>query len=230
VYTVHPNFKIQKKYRLPIIAGAAIMVSLFVIPISVLLLPAVRSNSAYRITAESAENAEAMDLNDVTNAVVTRSRADTALSENTVIADNTNERVIAAEARLFAGAELVYENVFNDALVVTRETLPVFLAGKTLGECGMIFSDWSLAEFTPSRVVLRRSIDKSAESYIIGIYGGFVAVFYDLGFDDYGYGLINRVTDKPVSALSGNERGKLTRGVRVFGEESLIRYLQDYDS
>jgi hypothetical protein len=129
---------------------------------------------------------------------------------------------------LLPGAVIVYEYVFNDETVTCAERLPVFFAGKGLSDLAGIFAGWDVAEFNPSRVTLRRGIDKTARDYIIGIYGGHVAVFHDCGSGEYA--LLKYATDKPVAALSAGERERLASGIRVSGDDALFVIMQDYES
>jgi hypothetical protein len=132
------------------------------------------------------------------------------------------------ETLLLPGAVIVYEYIFTDETVTNGERAPVFFTGKGLSDFGDAFKGWQVADFSPHRILLRRSIDRSAKNYIIGIYGGFVAVFYDCGAETYE--LLKLVTDKPVSALGAGERERLANGLRVYGDDMLVGVLQDYDS
>ncbi|GHV41553.1 hypothetical protein FACS189490_08680 [Clostridia bacterium] len=106
---------------------------------------------------------------------------------------------------------------FTGAYVFVPKNAPtggVFAQGMSASEPPFILSgaDEELTYETPK-----------TEAYIIGIYDGHVAVF----FNDM---TVKQVTDKPTSALSPNDFARLTEGIRVSSEAELYNALQDYDS
>lgn len=87
--------------------------------------------------------------------------------------------------------------------------------------------DWQIVSFSDKEVVLRRNMDDGAKKYVLGVWEGYIAVFYS---DSDNMESLKEITDTPVSALSEEEQDKLTRGITVEGEEDLMKILEDYGS
>lgn len=72
-----------------------------------------------------------------------------------------------------------------------------------------------------------------AHRYVLSVFNGYVAVFNALDTpdtftpDDLS---VMEVTATPASALSAEERQRLTTGIRITDDEQLARILQDYGS
>jgi hypothetical protein len=64
------------------------------------------------------------------------------------------------------------------------------------------------------------------ETYMLGIYNGFVAVYY--GAD--GTEGVKEITDSPANALPREEWMRLADGIKADNEEELVKLLQDYGS
>ena len=120
---------------------------------------------------------------------------------------------------------LIYEYFYkeNNATITVQEKIPPFLAGKTKLEFAEAFSGWELVSFSPKTAIIRKVLDTSSENYIVTIYNGFVAVFYD-GM------VLKEVTNKPVEAFSESEAEKLKEGISVTGSDELFNLMQDYGS
>ena len=65
----------------------------------------------------------------------------------------------------------------------------------------------------------------SNQRYIIGERDGFVTVFYDVEER-----FIKEITKTPIDSLPENERAAIIEGIRIVGDEKLLRALEDYTS
>ena len=79
------------------------------------------------------------------------------------------------------------------------------------------------AEFTP---VDTNVSDDGARGYVLSVFEGYIAVFSAPGPETR----LLEVTRTPASALSPDERNRLTTGIEITGDEQLARILQDYGS
>ena len=65
----------------------------------------------------------------------------------------------------------------------------------------------------------------NTDRYVVGIYEGYVAVFYENSEEG-----IYMLTDTPVSVLEDDKRALLEEGIYVEGRDRLNRILEDYTS
>lgn len=137
---------------------------------------------------------------------------------------------------------------------------PYYLIGLTREEVEAYYTDWELIAFSSNKIVLRKNIEQmhTAGYYIIKEYKEQICVYYYYINDfaeafeevlDSGEYSINdeevffiefmeqhedeylrEVIDMPISLLSSEERAKLKEGIIVYGEEELLRILENYTS
>ena len=70
---------------------------------------------------------------------------------------------------------------------------------------------------------------QNEQKYIVGVYNGFIAVFFDM--ENEGEELVlKEITDRHTSALTKLDAEKLQHGIKVKGNEALFQLLQDYGS
>ncbi len=149
------------------------------------------------------------------------------------IDEQTQEDIIVSlekDQRINPSTKIVYEYYYpeDEVTEVYEDSPPYFLIDYTLEDLKRIYSNWTIASFSSKEVVMKKNISgPSNQRYIIGETDGYVAVFYDI---DNGERLLKEVTEKPVSALSETERNKISEGIRVTGNDRLIRALEDYTS
>jgi len=140
------------------------------------------------------------------------------------------EKINADAPKLSKNARITYEYRYSDGVTETRdESLPCFLAEMTEKSVEESLGDWELVEFAPESVVIRKILDeKSGQNYILGVYNGYIAVYYEN--TENGEPTLKEVTDRHISALSDNEAEALIQGVSVTSDDELFRLLQDYGS
>lgn len=133
----------------------------------------------------------------------------------------TNEAVISPSTLM------IYEFYSTETGDYRRvlEAPPQTLLGKTAEELSIMFADWQIISFDGAQVVLRQNPTIEYRNYIIGVHEGYIAVFYDN--ENYA---IKELTNRPISALAEDEQKRLKEGIRVVGNEELMRALEDFSS
>jgi len=101
------------------------------------------------------------------------------------------------------------------------------LWGMTQAELATKFADWQVISFDHNRVYLRQNRTIEYQHFIISVHEGYIAVFYD--HDDNLRG-IKELTNRPIAALPQEEQDRLREGIRVTGNEELMRALEDFSS
>ncbi|PKM96015.1 MAG: hypothetical protein CVU84_04245 [Firmicutes bacterium HGW-Firmicutes-1] len=153
-----------------------------------------------------------------------------------------------------------YYYTMDDKLVTDECEPPYYLIDMTRNQLEAYYTDWQLISFSSDKVVLRKSINErdSKGYYIIREFEGKMAVFYDyteafeiafqeavavgkyhsdeealyfvefihMNKDHY----LREILDTPINILSPEEREKLKDGILVYGDEELIRILENYSS
>ncbi len=145
-------------------------------------------------------------------------------------ADVQVEEVLLQKQEISDKTEIIYQYFYlrDRVMKEQREPAPVFLQGVDRKQLESIYNGWQIVYFSPERVILRCKIEgKSSESYIIGEYEGYIAVFYE---DAQKTIHLHERTDIPVSTLPEGEERQLREGLRVIGEENLVKLLADYTS
>lgn len=153
-----------------------------------------------------------------------------------------------------------YYYTLDDKLVTDECEPPYYLIDMTRQQLEIYYKDWQLISFAPEKVVLRQSINERNTQgyYMIKEYEGIIAVFFDytedfnaafeaavaagqykIGEEDlYFIDFMNlhkdhylrELVDTPVIVLPEQDQEKLHKGILVYGEEELIRLLENYTS
>jgi len=127
-------------------------------------------------------------------------------------------------------ANFVYDYIYSDGVTVSETAgAPAFVVGENENELKSSIDGWEIASFSADEIVLQKTFDeKSGQNYVVGIYNGYIAVYYEA--EDGGKPLLKEITDMRVDALSANETAKLEQGIPVTGNDALFKLLQDYGS
>ena len=72
----------------------------------------------------------------------------------------------------------------------------------------------------------RSTVPQSAETFIVGVRDGFIAVYIDNGAEI----LLKETTEVPIRALPEDEQKRLLEGIHVENTAALMRVLEDYGS
>ena len=125
-------------------------------------------------------------------------------------------------------AVFTYE-IYNDITDMSdsvRGSCPYELIGKEMTDVKEFYPDWQVTEFSSDAVTLRKNLGMdNTDRYVVGIYEGYVAVFYENSEEG-----IYMLTDTPVSVLEDDKRALLEEGIYVEGRDRLNRILEDYTS
>ena len=150
---------------------------------------------------------------------------------NAVVLDkeSTEENVeTTVSDGLHKNAVFTYEfyNKITDTTDSMEGMCPDELVGKAMTDVKDYYSDWQVIEFSPDSVLLRKIIgSKDEERYVVGVYDGCVAVFYENEEDG-----IYMTTDIPVAGLDHDRQVMLNDGIYVEGRDRLGRIIEDYSS
>lgn len=132
--------------------------------------------------------------------------------------------------KILPSTKLVYQYYYAlDQKVMEEESdPPYYLLDMTREQLQEKLSDWELQLFSDKKVVLRKVLQEKSPHhyYLVGVYDGCIAVFYDIN----GEWVLREITATPISVLPHEEQKKLEQGIPVYGEEELIRILEDYTS
>jgi len=142
---------------------------------------------------------------------------------------SVNLRPVRHEPLIASDTRIVYEYYYADGFTErTDELSPDFLLGKTKTELERTLIDWDVLLFSENEVILRKTMTtNSNQHYILGVYEGYLAVFYA---EETEGSNLKEITDTPVNALAPEEQVKLRAGILITGKENLIRALETYCS
>ena len=134
------------------------------------------------------------------------------------------------EEKITPSTKIVYEYYYaSENITEKQESVPpYFMLDLTLEDMVNFYPDWEIRNFSSREVVMRKTIyEDTSRNYIVGEHEGYVAVFYQV--EQAGISL-KQVTNTPVSALSKEDRERLSQGIYVSGEYELAKVLEDYES
>lgn len=177
-------------------------------------------------------------------------------ANNAVKTDTTKLSRISPSTRIV----YQYYYTKDQKLVTDEYEPPYYLIDMTRQQLENYYNDWEIISFSTEKVILRKSIDKrnSDGYYIIKEYDGHITVFYDyseafeLAFeeavasgkykqnekDKYFNEFMNmhkehylrEIIDTPMTILPLDEQESIKEGIIVYGDEELIRILENYSS
>ena len=129
--------------------------------------------------------------------------------------------------RIFYTTIITYEyyNPTTSGFEAIEEYASPALIGMTRPELATMFADWQVIEFSPYAVRLQQNSLLSRRQFIITSHEGFIAVFYDDETSD-----LKELTARPIAALPQSEQDRLAQGIKVTGNEELLRALEDFGS
>ena len=145
-----------------------------------------------------------------------------------IVEDDNVVVVSESTDRIKPSTKMVYEYYYpEDDVTDVYEDLPsYFLIDYTLNDIKRVYSNWDIVSFSDKEVVMRRVVKgPSNQRYKIGEKDGYIAVFYD-GEDE----VIKEITDKPVASLTQEDKSKIHEGIKITGNDKLIRAIEDLTS
>lgn len=233
----------SRKVYIPLIIIGILLTAILSYQItSLILLTDNKHQQEEYINAETYEDEDEIDVNLETNAVI------------------QTEAVRLSRITPSTRIVYQYYYTLDDKLVTDECEPPYYLIDMTRQQLEGYYTDWQLISFSTDKVVLRKSINERVTEgyYIIKAYNGKIAVFYDyteafeLAFEEaiaagkytenernsFFNEFINinkdhylrEVLDTPINTLSTDEQNALTNGIQVYGDDELIRILENYSS
>ena len=136
----------------------------------------------------------------------------------------------SSDAVIKQSTQMIYEYHYkkDNCNETIKEDAPHFLIGMNETKTKNFFRDWIVKDFSSEKVTLKKDIDGvSNQHYIVTIQDGYVAVFYQNPVNGE---RLKEVTEMPVNSLSKSDRKHLETGIKVIGDDKLIKVLQDYES
>lgn len=155
-------------------------------------------------------------------------------NENDNISEQTTQEsapvLNVSQEKITLSTKMVYEYYYedDDKTEVLEEVPPYFLIDMTRINLEENFKDWQIQSFSSKEVVMRKNIKgQSSQHYILGEYEGYIAVFYQKEINGVN---LKEITDTPVNSLSEEEQARLREGIRIEGNDELMKVLEDYGS
>jgi len=129
--------------------------------------------------------------------------------------------------RISAGTVITYQyyDPASSEFETIEEHASALLIGLSRSELATMFADWRIISFNPYHVRLQQNAILSHRQFIITAHEGFIAVFYDEE-----NGGLKELTARPIAALPESEQARLIEGIKVTGNEELLRALEDFGS
>lgn len=105
-----------------------------------------------------------------------------------------------------------------------EEPAPKSLQGLDVDGVRAVMPGYEICELSEQRLVLKRTIDgRSNCHYSLGEKDGYVAVFFENG-------ILKEKTTTPVDGLDPEIKAQLVKGVKIDGNENLVKCLEDIES
>lgn len=194
--------------------------------------------------------------NEVNNEEVSLNEDSDKESGKVVLADTLHIPKITPSTRIIY--EHYY--TLDDKFVREESEPPYYYINLTRQQLEEYLKDWQLVSFSEEKVILRKNIASRELNgyYIIKDFKGSIAVFYDYMKDfenAFAEGIesgkykkderkeyltkfiqensekyLKEIIDTPISLLSSAEQQNIKKGIEVYGEEELIRVLENYTS
>lgn len=98
------------------------------------------------------------------------------------------------------------------------------LINKSQAELKSVYADWTINEFSPQQVILKREIQTYCpRHFIIGSKGGYIAIYV---YNEEGVKTLYEMTDSPISILTTEDQKNLEYGIVADNEEELQQKLE----
>jgi hypothetical protein len=144
--------------------------------------------------------------------------------------DNLNTKIIMPSTIMSYN----YHSIDTGRTQTTSELAPYFMIGMDESQLKDYFKDWSIKEFNNKNIVMQKDVDENEinNGYLIGVKDGYVAIFYlnENNFDDLTNLTLKEMTLTPIDSLTIEDRERIYHGVKIFGDETLSKIIQDYES
>jgi hypothetical protein len=143
---------------------------------------------------------------------------------------NKNDEIITPSTMM----SYDYYDIDNNKIQTTNELAPYFMIGMNKDQLKNYFDDWEVKKFSHEKVIMQKNINDSNknQNYLISTKDGHVAVFYldKDNIDNMSNLILKEITPTPIDSLTLEDRERLYRGIKIFGDETLSKIIQDYES
>ncbi|HCC08268.1 MAG TPA: hypothetical protein DEP72_08955 [Clostridiales bacterium] len=132
--------------------------------------------------------------------------------------------------KITPNTEIVYQYYYelDQKTVEEREQPPYYMINMAEEEFRSKYSDWEIKVFSSKQVVMQKNLNGKSPFYFrIGEKDGYIAVYYEKPVNGIS---LREITDTPVNTLPKDEQDKIRSGITVYGEDELIKILEDYSS
>lgn len=150
--------------------------------------------------------------------------------EITIIEPMAKESSNISEDKINDSTKMVYEYCYEGDGYIERveDTPPYFLIDLDRKSLTEKMNEWQILKFSDSEVVMRKNVSgNGTQNYIISEYEGLVTVFYEQPVDGE---RIMEITDTPVNSLPQEEQIKIKNGIKIKGQNELIKCMENYES
>lgn len=140
------------------------------------------------------------------------------------------EQVIAVETKISPYATLIIEKFFKTCGHSTVETMeiPKELVNMTEEELQRKYEKWQIKKFDEKEIYLYREIDANCDAhFVIKEDEGKVAVFAEIANNNMQK---RQVTNIDFENLREEDKKMIQEGVKLYGEEELISFIEDFES
>ncbi len=121
-----------------------------------------------------------------------------------------------------------YHYTEDDNLVEKKEKPSYYEINMTEEDLKEKYKSWSIVSFSQEQVVFEQKVEnKAPDYYVIGEKDGYIAIYYEnpeLGLR------LREIVQRPINSLPVDEQNKIKEGIIIYGEENLIKVLEDYTS
>lgn len=152
-------------------------------------------------------------------------------SNNEILEANTNVNSSSVvELRVTPQMNFIFRTHYekDDNTIEERRRPGSYDVNLTINELKKIYCEWNILNSNENEIVFYKSVLSEAPNYyVIGEKDGFMAVYYE--HPELGLRL-REVTEREIASFELQEQDKLRIGIKVYGEENLIKLLEDYSS
>lgn len=131
--------------------------------------------------------------------------------------------------KITPSTKMIYEYYYKkDGITESFEDIPpYFLIDLTRTELENKFKDWNIKSFSQKEVVMQKVLNsESNQHYILSEYDGYIAIFYEKEINGTN---LKDITSIHINSFPKEEQEKIKKGIKIKGDEELIKILQDYD-
>ncbi|HHY13435.1 MAG TPA: hypothetical protein GX526_02155 [Thermoanaerobacterales bacterium] len=107
-------------------------------------------------------------------------------------------------------------------------TPPEHTLGTKITDLQHIYPEWNLGNYSQTAVIFYKYEDGLCpKHFFLGIRDGYVTIFYDKPSDN---AIIKEITEIKAELLRSDDRELLEKGIEVYGEGELMKYIEGLTS